>query len=547
MSPPQMTVSEYESIPRMDALRSNILAIRVVAETVKTTLGPKGMDKMLITGTKEVAITDKGATILSLIDVKHPAAKMLVEAAMAQNTGVGDGTSTVVVLVGELLKKAEELLTQGLHPVVIVDGYRLAQEEALKYLDDAAFPLDDENLLNIASTILMGKVGDDEAEHLSRIAVRAVKIAGNQENVKILPRPGGSIKDTQLIEGMVIDLGKRVHPAMPKRVEKARILLIDTEFIVKDVDKAKIELHDPAKMRTFMEYKSRVLRTAVNMIAASGAKVVLCQKNIEDLAMFFLAQGGILGVRDVAKDVLKMLAKATGGRIVSNARDIDDTALGYAGLVEESKIGREELMYVTKCRNPKAVAILVRGGSENAALEISKKLESLVSALSKVINRQRGIPGGGACELEISIKLRKFARGVEGKRQLAVEAYADALEVIPRALATNAGMDPLVTLTQLRAHHEKRRPTYGLDVREGKLKYTQKAGIVESLLVKKQCLSTASELANMILRIDEVLMAKGFTQGEEVYVPKPQMPSTPEGAMDFPAKGGKIDFRGLMR
>jgi chaperonin GroEL (HSP60 family) len=532
----------------MDALRSNILAIRVVAETVKTTLGPKGMDKMLVTGTKEVAITDKGATILSLIDVKHPAAKMLVEAATAQGMEAGDGTSTVVVLVGELLKKAEELLAQGLHPAVIVEGYRLAHEEALKHLDDAAFPLDNENLLNIATTILMGKVGDDEAEHLSRIAVRAVRIAGDEENVKILHRPGGSIKDTQLIEGMVIDLGKRVHPAMPKRVENARILLIDTEFVVKDVDKVKIELHDPAKMRAFMEYKSRVLKTAVNMIAASGANVVLCHKNIEDLAMFFLAQAGILGVRDVDKDVLKMLAKATGGRIVSNVRDIDADAIGYAGLVEESKIGLEELMYVTKCRNPKAAAILVRGGTENAALETSKKLESLVAALSKVINEQKCISGGGACELEISRKLRKFVHGVDGKRQLAVEAYAEALEVIPRALAANAGMDPLITLTQLRARHEKRKPAYGLDGRDRKLKDTREAGIVESILVKKQALSIASELANMILRIDEVLMSKGFTQEEEeeVHAPKPQMPSTPEGAMDFPAKGGKIDFRGLM-
>jgi chaperonin GroEL (HSP60 family) len=263
--------------------------------------------------------------------------------------------------------------------------------------------------------------------------------------------------------------------------------------------------------------------------------------------MFFLAQVGILGVRDVDKDVLKMLAKATGGRIVSNVRDIDERAIGYAGLVEESKIGLEELMYVTKCRNPEAAAILVRGGTENAALEISKRLESLVSALSKVINEQKGVPGGGACELEISRRMRKFARGVKGKRQLAVEAYADALEVIPRALAANAGIDPLVTLTQLRAHHEKRRPAYGLDVREGKLKDMRKAGIMESLIVKKQALSTASELANMILRIDNVLTAKGFTQEEEVHAPQPLMPSTPEGAMDFPAEKGKIDFRGLMR
>jgi len=294
-----------------------------------------------------------------------------------------------------------------------------------------------------------------------------------------------------------------------------------------------------------MEYRSRVLKAAVNMIAASGANVVLCQKNIEDLAMFFLAQAGILGVRDVDKDVLKMLAKATGGMVVSNVRDIDEGALGYAGLVEEGKIGLEELMYITKCRNPKAAAILVRGGTENTALEVSKRLESLVSALAKVIDEGKGVPGGGACELEVSRKLRNYARGVKGKRQLAVEAYAEALEVIPRVLAANAGMDSLTTLTELRAYHEKRQQAYGLDAMDRKLKDTRNAGIVESFLVKKQALSTASELASMILRIDEVLLSKGVSK-EEAPPPRPQMPPAPEGAMDFPAKGGKIDFRGLM-
>lgn len=540
-------IGDYERISKTDALRSNILAVRVVAETVKTTLGPKGMDKMLVTDSKEVAITDRGATILSLINLKHPAAKMLVEAAKTQDAEAGDGTSTVVVLVGELLKKAEELLSQGVHPATIVEGYRIAQEKALKYLGEAAFSLNDENLLDLASTILMGKVGGNETEHLAKIAVAAVKIAEEKDNVKILHRPGGRIKDSQLIEGMIIDLGKRVHPAMPKRVENARILLVDTEFAVKDVKKAKVELLDPAKMRAFMNYKSRVLKIAVNMIKASGANVVLCQKNIEDLAMFFLAQAGILGVRDVNRDVLELLAKATGGRIISNVRNIDSNALGYAGLVEESKIGLEELMYVTGCRNPKAAAILVRGGTENAALEVSKKLESLVSALSRVYSEQKGIPGGGAIELEISKKLKKYAKGVEGKSQLAVEAYAEALEVIPRALAANAGMEPLSTLAQLRAHHERNNSAYGLDVRDRKIKDARKAGIIESLAAKKQALSSASELANMILRIDEVLTAKGFTEEGKTPKVQPPRPSTPEGAMDFPAKGGKIDFRQLMR
>lgn len=527
-------------------MRNNILAVRVVAEMVKTTLGPKGMDKMLVTGEKEIAITDRGAAILSLINIKHPVARMLVEAAKTQDAEAGDGTTSVVVLTGELLKKAEELLLQGLHPATIIEGYRIAQREALKYLEEVASPLDEEKLLDIASTILMGKIDGSEAEHLAKIGVEAVRIAGDKDNVKILHRPGGRVKDTKLIKGMVIDLGKRVHPAMPKRVEDARILLVDTEFAVHDVKRAKIEMHDPAKMRAFAEYKRRVLQVAVNMIKASGANVVLCQKNIEDLAMYLLATAGILGVRDVEKDVLELLAKATGGRIVSNVRDVDSSALGYAALVEESKIGLEELMYVTGCRNPRAVAILVRGGSENTALEVGKRLESLVSALSRVINEQKCLPGGGACELEVARRLRRFARGVKGKRQLAVKAYAEALEVIPRALAVNAGMEPLGVLARLRASHEENGASHGIDVRDRKIKDAQKAGILESLTVKKQAFKTASELAELILRIDEVLVARDFTRKKPKPVPPPSTPPSQE-AMDFPAREGKIDFHQLMR
>lgn len=545
-----MSIPEVASQGRVggkSAVLGNIMAARVVAETLKTALGPKGMDKMILTGSEDVAITDRGAAILSLIDIKHPAARMLVEAAETQDAEVGDGTTSVVVLTGELLRKAEELLLQGLHPAVIVDGYRKALDEVKKYLDEEALPIEEGMLVDLARTILMGKVGDEDVSYLAGIAVDAVRIAGDKDNVKVLHRPGGNIRDTHLVRGMVIDLGKRVHPSMPKRVEGARILLVDTEFAVPEVDKAKVELVDPARMKAFKEYKSRVLRIAVNMIKASGANVVLCQKNIEDLAMFFLAQEGILGVRDVEKDVLKLLAKATGGRIVSNVRDIDPGALGYAELVEESKIGLEEIMYVTGCRNPKAAAILVRGGSENTSLEVSKRLESLIAALSKVLRDKRCLPGGGACEVELARRLRMYAPEVEGKSQLAVLAFADALEVIPRALAANAGMEPLSLIPSLRAKHEEGGSSYGIDLRDREVKDVRKTGILESLAAKRQAIVSAGEVAEMILKIDEVFMAGGRTSGRMAEPPVSQPPSASPEAMDFPAKGGKIDFKRLMR
>lgn len=535
-----------DRIKGKSAILGNIMAVRVVAETLKTTLGPKGMDKMILTGSKEVAITDRGASILSLIDIRHPVARMLVEAAKAQDTETGDGTTSVVVLAGELLKKAEELLVQGLHPATIVEGYRIALDEVKRYLEEASLPVEDGMLLDLATTMLMGKVGEDEARYLAKIAVDAVKIAGDKDNVKVLHRPGGSLKDTHLVRGMIIDLGKRVHPSMPKRVKGARILLVDTEFAVHDVNNAKVELMDPARMRAFKEYKSKVLRVAVNMIKASGANVVLCQKNIEDLAMFFLAQEGILGVRDVERDVLELLAKATGGRIVSNVRDIDHGSLGYASLVEEGKIGLEEIMYVTGCRNPKAAAILVRGGSENTALEVSKRLESLISTLARVLRDKRCLPGGGACEIELARRLRTFAPSVNGKPQLGVFAFADALEVIPRYLADNAGMDPLTLLPMLRAKHEAGRVSYGLDLRDREIKDVRKTGILESLPAKKHAIVSASELAEMILKIDEVILARGLEKESPAPQPPVQAPSAFPEAMDFPAKGGKIDFKQLM-
>ncbi len=544
--PPQdEPISEKEEYVDLDARRMNILAARIVAGAVKSTLGPKGMDKMLVDETKEVALTDNGALILSLINVKHPAGKMMVEIAKTQENLVGDGTTTAVVLAGELLKKAEELMDQGIHPASITDGFEIARKKALEYLDELKFEIKESDLRNVATTVLQGKVVKKDVEYLSDIAVDAVKIAKEKDNVYINYRPGGSIRGTALIKGVIIDLGKRVHPSMPETVKDAKVLLIDRKFDIEKIENAKIEIRDPKKMREFADYKEKVLKIAVDMIAKSGANVVFCKKNIADVAMFYMAKAGILAVRSVEEDVLEMLSKYTGATIVSNANNVNPSVLGYAGFVEESRIGMEKLMYVTGSRDPKVVSILIRGGSENVALEIKRRMEDLIQVLSKVKREKDVVAGGGAVEMEISKRLKSHARKLKDKRQLAVAAFADAMEVIPKSIAYNGGLDTINILTTLRTEHEKGRDRIGLDLTDGKIKDTSKCGILEHLSVKKQALQSAAGVANMILRIDDVLIAKG----SETKLPaaprmqEPPMPQAPPGAMDFASKDGKIDLR----
>jgi thermosome len=537
-------ISDRERYSDEDAQRMNILAARAVAEAIKSTLGPKGMDKMLVVSKEEIALTDSGVTILSMIRIKHPAAKMIVEIAKTQAKEAGDGTTTAVVLAGEFLKKAEELLDQGIHPTHITQGYKTASEKSMQILKDIAIDITDEDLRNIASTTLMGKVGEEDREHLVNIAVEAMKIAKEKDNIRIDYRTGGKIRDTELIRGIAIDLGKRVRPDMPRRIEGAKILLIDSEFDVKKVEHAKIELKDPRMMRAFATYKEKVFKIAVDMITKAGANVVLCQKNIDDLAMYYLAKAGILGVRDVEKDVLEKLAKATGGKIVSNVHDVTSDILGYAGLVEETKIGLEEMMYVRECKDPKAVGILIRGGSEKIAMEIKRKMEDVVAVLSRVLKDRVVVTGGGATEIETAKRLRSFARKVSGKEQLAIEAFADALEVIPKTLSANAGLDPIDIIVELRARHGDGYKI-GLDTTDGKVKDAYKQGIIEPYRVKKQAIQSASEVANMILRIDDVLLAKGF--GKERAMPRmPPSPTVPEGPV-LPTKEGKLDLGAFAR
>ncbi len=523
-----------------DALRSNILAARVIAETLKTALGPKGMDKLLVDASKDIAVTDSGYTILSLIRTKHPVAKMLIEAANVQKKEVGDGTTTAVVLTGELLKYAEKLMDSGLHPATIIRGYMWAGEKALEFLEELAFPASKRELFNLAEGILRGKVGSSEAGHLSRIAVEAVEIAGDEKNIKIEYRPGGKVLDSSLIRGVVIDLGKRVHPDMPKKISGARVLLIDKEFDVRNPRNAKIEIYDPEKMRAFSQYKDKVMRVAVEMIARAGANVVFCQKNIADIAMYYLSKAGIMGVRDVERETLKLLQKATGARIVGNINEVSPSVLGYAGLVEESKIGLEEIMYITECKENNTASILVRGGSENVAMEVKRRMENLISVLSRVKKENSAVAGGGAIELELAKKLRDYATSVSSREQLAISSYAEALEVIPKALVYNSGLDPIDMMVKLRSEHAKGNTMTAFEAINGRLEDARACGLIEYAGTKKQVLKSATSLACAILRIDEVLIKSR----KEVPPAKPE--AAPPEVLDFPAKEGKIDL-GAMR
>ncbi|HID05804.1 MAG TPA: thermosome subunit, partial [Armatimonadetes bacterium] len=399
-----------------DAVRGNIVAALAVAETLKTTLGPRGLDKMLMVEGGEVAITDSGGTILKLIDLVHPAAKMMQSLGLTMGERYGDGATSSVVFAGELLKRALNLMELGLHPITIINGYRMALEETLKVMQKLSRKVTPGIIKDVGITIFKGRLGERDAEFMAQVVASALDFAGgDKDNVYVNYRPGGKLRDTTLYEGIYIDLGKRVHPAMPKKVEHARILLIDTEFDVRKVENAKYEIGDPRRMREFMEYKRKVLRIAVEMIARSGANVVFCQKNIADVAMYHMAMKGILGVRDVEKKVMHLLERATGAQIVSHVKEVTPEVLGYAGYVEEDKIGLEEIMYVRKCKNPGVASILVRGGNEKFVLELKRQVEDLIDVFAALREHGRVVPGGGAVEGEAAKRLRRFARSVESK------------------------------------------------------------------------------------------------------------------------------------
>ncbi|MEM5799416.1 MAG: thermosome subunit beta [Candidatus Aenigmatarchaeota archaeon] len=515
------------------AQENNIAAAKAVADAVRTTLGPKGMDKMLVDNIGDIVITNDGVTILEEMEIEHPAAKMLVEVAKTQNEEVGDGTTTAAVIAGELLSKAGELLEQNIHPTVIIRGYNLALKKSIEILEKMAKPVsikDKEMLIKIARTSMSGKSGYGNLDKVADLVVEAVimvaeekngKIFIDTENIKREKKQGGSSEDTELIKGIIIDK-EVVHPGMPKQVKEAKIALVDAALEVKETETdAQIQITDPLKLQAFLEQEEKLLKDMVEKVARSGANVLFCQKGIDDAAQHYLAKKGILAARRVKKSDMEALAKATGARIVTNLDDLEVKDLGYAKLVEEQKIGEEQMIFVRDCKNPKAVSILVRGGTEHVVDEVDRAIEDAIGAVSSAIEVGKVVPGGGAPEAEVAKGLKKYAESLKGREQLAVNAFADAMEIIPRSLAENAGLDPIDTLVALRAEHEHGSVQMGVNVFDGGVMDMLKEGVIEPLKVKTQALKSAAEAAEMILRIDDVIAASKLEKGPSA----PQMPS----------------------
>ena len=501
-----------------DAQRTNIMAAKIVAETVRTTLGPKGMDKMIVDSLGDVTVTNDGVTILEEMQIEHPSAKMIVEVAKTQEAEVGDGTTTAVVLAGELLKNSERLLDQDVHPAVIARGYRLAAEKALEVLDQMAekiTPKDDNILKQIAMTAMTGKGAEYAKEKLSDLAVQAVRLVAEDDstvdldNIKIEKRAGGSVDDSELIKGIVIDKEK-VHAGMPRTVKNAKIALVDKEIEIKKTEiDANIEITSPDQLQAFLDQEEKMLKDMVEQIASSGANVLICQKGIDDVAQHFLSKKGIYAVRRVSDSDMKKIAKATGGNAVSNLHDLSKEDLGFAGVVEERKIGDDEFTYIMDCKNPKAVTILVRGGTEHVTNEIERAITDAVGDVAAALKNCKVVAGAGAPEVELALQLRNYAETLSGREQLAVQSFADSMEIIPRTLIENAGLDPIDIMTELKSAHTKKQKWAGVDVFTGKVTDSWKKGVIEPLKIKTQAVSSASEVAVMILRIDDVIAASG--------------------------------------
>ncbi len=512
-----------------DAQRNNISAARAVADAVRSTLGPKGMDKMLVDTIGDIVITNDGVTILEEMEIEHPSAKMMVEVAKTQNEEVGDGTTTAVIIAGELLKNAEELLDQEIHPTVITKGYKIAKDEALKILNDIAKPItiNDEGELNkIAITAMSGKSVEKASPKLASLVVQAVREVAvdgkaDTEDIKREKKHGGSAEDTELIKGIVLDK-EITHPGMPKRLENAKIALIDAALEVKETETdAEIRITSPEQMQAFIEQEQNMLKAMVDKVAKSGANVVFCQKGIDDIAQHYLSKRGILAARRVKKSDMDKLAKATGGRVVSSLDDLSSSDLGFARIVEEKKVGGEQMTFVRECKDPKSVTILVRGSTEHVVDEVDRSIEDAIGAVSSAVDLGKIVPGAGAPEAEVSRRLRKFSEKFSGREQLAIIAFANALEVVPRTLAENAGLDPIDILVELRAAHDQGSVNAGLDVFNKKIVDALSIEVVEPLKVKMQAIKSAAEAAEMILRIDDVIAASKLGKG-------PAMPPTGE-------------------
>jgi len=520
-----------------EAQRNNIMAARVIGEVLKTTLGPRGMDKMLIDSLGDITITNDGAAILNEIEVDHPAARMMVEIAKTQDDMVGDGTTTAVVLAGELLKKAEELLDQNIHPTIIVSGFRKATQKAMETINKIAILVDVEDrttLRKVAVTSMASKAVGPAKEHLAEIAIDAVKQIAEQrgdrriadiDNIQIIKKTGKSLFESQLIKGLIIDK-EVVHSGMPKRLEKAKIALLDCPLEIEKTEiSAEIRIRDPTQMKAFLDQETKMLQEMVEKIKNSGANVVFCQKGIDDMAQHFLAKEGILAARRAKESDMEKLARATGGRMVTDLDDLTSQDLGLAGIVEERKIGEGRMIFVEKCKDPRSVAVLIRAGLERMVDEAERAMTDALSVVSDVIENNKIVAGGGAVEVEVAKELRNYATKVGGREQLAVEAFADAIEIVPKTLAENAGLEAIDIIVELRAAHEKTDSQYkGVNVFTGKTENMNAKGVVEPVVVKEQAVKSAAESASMILRIDDVIAATkpkegkppgGMPEGEE--------------------------------
>jgi thermosome len=509
-----------------EAQRNNITAARVIGEVLKSTLGPRGMDKMLVDSLGDITITNDGAAILDEIEVEHPAAKIMVEIAKTQDTMVGDGTTTAVVLAAELLKKAEELLDQNIHPTILVAGYRKASQKAMEIIGSVAIPVEMDDRATqkkVAMTSMASKNVGPAKEHLADVAVDAVKqivekrgdkTVADIDNIQLIKKTGKSLFESQLISGLIIDK-EVVHSGMPKKVEKAKIALLDCALEIEKTEiSAEIRIRDPLQMQAFLDQENKMLQDMVNKVKKSGANVVFCQKGIDDMAQHFLAKEGILAARRAKESDMEKLARATGGRIVSDLTDLKPQDLGAAGLVEERKIGDDKMIFVEKCKDPRSVAILIRAGLERMVDEAERAMTDALSVVSDVMESNRIVAGGGATEVEISKGLRGYATKVGGREQLAVEAFADAIETVPKTLAENAGLDSLDIIVALRAAHDKPDGQYrGINVLSGKIENMREKGVLEPAIVKEQAIKSAAESATMILRIDDIIASTKPKEG----------------------------------
>ncbi|MHA1379087.1 MAG: thermosome subunit beta [Candidatus Helarchaeota archaeon] len=502
-----------------DAQSTNIMAAKVIAENVRTSLGPKGLDKMLVDSFGDVTITNDGATILKEIDVQQPAAKMMVEIAKTQDDEVGDGTTTAVILAGEFLKSAENLLEQKIHPAIIIEGYRLAADKSIEILDNIAIPInvDDEQMLrNIANTSMISKVIGTSGILMSDIAVKAIKaIAENRDgkmiadldNISIQKKEGGSIDDSKIISGLILDK-EIVHSGMAKTIENAKIALLETALEIEKTEfDAKINITEVTQMQAFLNQEEQMLRKMVDKIKASGANVVLCQKGIDDMVQHFLAKAGISAARRIKKSDMEKLAKATGGTVITNLDDLSEADLGKAGIVEERKIGNDNMIFVEKCNNPHAISILIRGGTKMIVDEADRALHDALCVVRNAVEEPKVVVGGGASEIEVSQQLQEYANKFSGRVQMAIRAFADAMEIIPVTLAENGGLETMDILVELRAKHKEGGKTYGVNVFEGKVMDMAQQNVYEGVVVKKQAIKSASESAQLILRIDDVIAA----------------------------------------